>query len=231
MTDHADLLTRADAEARNINLPKSAQVLLAELAAALREDEREHGSRAPGLARRAGDVIGGFPHAEPTCRGCGVPLTLENAWMTDGCPCNSPLGINNLNETRWRLLMELQQQQSRSLERLEQQLRGQSKARERLEDVIRDIDAHATPIGLLDANDPEGSPAYYAVTVGALHRALGKSGTAPKCPAPEVVAALDEFVKEMQERVIPDIVRAVAERQVLANEARQRILLPKEEAV
>jgi len=57
------------------------------------------------------DVIGGFPVTDPNCAGCGKPLTLENAWMTDGCPCNHPLGINNQNETRWRLLMRLQQLQ------------------------------------------------------------------------------------------------------------------------
>lgn len=65
-----------------------------------------------------GDIIGGFPYAEPNCKGCGKQLTIENAWMTDGCPCNTPLGINSMNETRWRLLMDLQQQQSREIERL-----------------------------------------------------------------------------------------------------------------
>ena len=65
-----------------------------------------------------GDVIGGFPDVSPDCKGCGQPLMIANAWMTDGCPCNSPLGVNNMNEIRWRLLMELQQMQSRELERL-----------------------------------------------------------------------------------------------------------------
>ena len=62
------------------------------------------------------DYIGGFPTQEPDCRGCGKPLLLENAWMTDGCPCNHDLGVNNMNETRWRLLMQLQQNQSRKLD-------------------------------------------------------------------------------------------------------------------
>jgi hypothetical protein len=62
------------------------------------------------------DIIGGFPYAEPNCKGCGKPLQMHNAWMTDGCPCNSKLGINSMNETRWRLLMELQQLQARDLE-------------------------------------------------------------------------------------------------------------------
>jgi hypothetical protein len=57
-------------------------------------------------------VIGGFPNVDPNCKGCGKPMVIENAWMTDGCPCNHPLGINNQNETRWRLLMRLQQLQS-----------------------------------------------------------------------------------------------------------------------
>lgn len=62
------------------------------------------------------DIIGGFPYAASDCKGCGKPLIVDNAWMTDGCPCNSLLGINSMNETRWRLLMELQQSQSRQLE-------------------------------------------------------------------------------------------------------------------
>lgn len=61
------------------------------------------------------DVIGGFPIVDPNCSGCGKPLTIENAWMTDGCSCNSGLGVNSMNETRWRLLMELQQRQAREL--------------------------------------------------------------------------------------------------------------------
>lgn len=64
------------------------------------------------------DIIGGFEYAYPACLGCGRPLTIENAWMTDGCPCNSVLGVNNRNETRWRLLMQLQQQQSTAMEAL-----------------------------------------------------------------------------------------------------------------
>lgn len=64
---------------------------------------------------RKGDIIGGFPIVDPKCQGCGKSLLLANAWMTDGCPCNSPLGVNSMNETRWRLLMELQQIQRRRL--------------------------------------------------------------------------------------------------------------------
>lgn len=64
------------------------------------------------------DIIGGFPEQSLNCKGCGKSLLIENAWMTDGCPCNSRLGINSMNETRWRLLMQLQQQQSREIERL-----------------------------------------------------------------------------------------------------------------
>jgi hypothetical protein len=49
--------------------------------------------------------------------------------------------------------------------------------------AIADIDAHATPIGLLNPDDPDGSPLHYAVTTGSLHRALGKAYTAEKCDA------------------------------------------------
>ena len=68
------------------------------------------------------DIIGGFPITSDYCFGCGQSLDIKNAWMTDGCPCNSKLGINSLNETRWRLLMQLQQQQSRLLETLRKDL-------------------------------------------------------------------------------------------------------------
>jgi len=40
---------------------------------------------------------------------------MENAWMSEGCPCNSKPGCNTINGTRWRLLRDLQQQQSDEL--------------------------------------------------------------------------------------------------------------------
>ncbi len=36
--------------------------------------------------------------------------------MEDGCPCNTPAGVNNLNLYRWNLLHKLQQQQSQELD-------------------------------------------------------------------------------------------------------------------
>ena len=57
-------------------------------------------------------VIGGFPIVSDFCHGCGEQLLVGNAWMADGCPCNTPLGVNSMNETRWRLLMQLEQQRS-----------------------------------------------------------------------------------------------------------------------
>lgn len=70
------------------------------------------------------DTIGGFPSVSHNCLGCGQPLTVENAWMTDGCPCNTSLGVNSMNETRWRLLMELQQRQSHDLDKLRTAVRS-----------------------------------------------------------------------------------------------------------
>lgn len=36
-----------------------------------------------------------MPADQPAvCKGCGQPLKAENAWMEDGCPCNSPKGCN-----------------------------------------------------------------------------------------------------------------------------------------
>lgn len=66
------------------------------------------------------DIIGGFPYADAHCKGCGKPLDINNAWMTDGCPCNTNLGVNSMNETRWRLLMHLQQKQSLENEQLKE---------------------------------------------------------------------------------------------------------------
>lgn len=51
------------------------------------------------------------------CNGCGKPFVIENAWMEDGCPCNSAQGINDNNMRRWKLLHDLQQQDSRALEK------------------------------------------------------------------------------------------------------------------
>lgn len=70
------------------------------------------------MNRQDADVIGGFPIVSPNCLGCDKPLELQNAWMTDGCPCNSKLGVNNTNETRWRLLMQLQQHKAKCCEHL-----------------------------------------------------------------------------------------------------------------
>lgn len=60
-------------------------------------------------------VIGEFPLKSKTCIGCGEELLVDNAWMTDGCPCNSPLGVNDTNQVRWLLLMELQQKHAEAL--------------------------------------------------------------------------------------------------------------------
>lgn len=39
------------------------------------------------------------------CRGCGQPLLEDNCWMYDGCPCNSPAGVNAGNQiiSDWRI--------------------------------------------------------------------------------------------------------------------------------
>ena len=51
------------------------------------------------------------------CNGCGKPLEVANAWMEDGCPCNTRAGVNDDNLHRWRLLHQLQQQQSTESQR------------------------------------------------------------------------------------------------------------------
>lgn len=41
---------------------------------------------------------------ESKCFGCGEPLLAANAWMEDGCPCNTAAGVNAGNEliSEWR---------------------------------------------------------------------------------------------------------------------------------
>lgn len=53
--------------------------------------------------------------SEQACYGCNKPLFLRNAWMEDGCPCNTPAGVNNRNLYRWKLLHDLQQKESSEL--------------------------------------------------------------------------------------------------------------------
>ena len=65
---------------------------------------------------------------EQPCAGCGKPLLLENAWMEDGCPCNTPAGVNNLNLYRWKLLHDLQQKDSRDLAAAQVALAAEHKA-------------------------------------------------------------------------------------------------------
>ncbi|MGW1744532.1 hypothetical protein ACWCRD_02720 [Streptomyces sp. NPDC002092] len=78
--------------------------------------------------------------------------------------------------------------------------------------AILDIDAHATPIGLANQDDPDGNPHHYAVTVGALHRALGKVGnTAASCTAE---AERDGAYRERAHLVA--LVASVAEQAVIA---------------
>lgn len=68
------------------------------------------------------DSICGFPTYKPYCLGCKAPLLLEHAWMSEGCPCNSKAGCNTINGTRWRLLRDLQQQQSDDIDTLRAQV-------------------------------------------------------------------------------------------------------------
>ena len=80
--------------------------------------------------------VSGFPVVQSICMGCGKTLLLENAWMTDGCPCNSVLGVNSMNETRWRLLMQLQQSQAIENESIKGEL-----AHMRTTDAVQDRQA------------------------------------------------------------------------------------------
>lgn len=34
------------------------------------------------------------PNIPEKCNACGKPLLLENLYVDDGCPCNTPRGVN-----------------------------------------------------------------------------------------------------------------------------------------
>lgn len=34
------------------------------------------------------------PNIPSKCKSCGEPLLLENLYVDDACPCNSPRGVN-----------------------------------------------------------------------------------------------------------------------------------------
>ncbi|WP_314411406.1 hypothetical protein [Streptomyces sp. DSM 40484] len=71
--------------------------------------------------------------------------------------------------------------------------------------AVLDIDAHATPIGQADPADPDAGPQHYVVTVGALHRALGKVGhTAPACPAEAAVERVRNYLQPHLRHVAVD---------------------------
>jgi hypothetical protein len=75
----------------------------------------------------AGVSVGGEP-TDSNCSGCGAALAKENAWMEDGCPCNSPRGCNDGNQriSDWRseLLNETKAKLA-EVERENKQLREQ----------------------------------------------------------------------------------------------------------
>lgn len=89
---------------------------------------------------------------ELPCCGCGQPLLIENAWMEDGCPCNTPAGVNNLNLYRWRLLHELQQRQSRELAEAKAAFQQEADIRTDRENVM---DAMGKALGV--AHEPHQS--------------------------------------------------------------------------
>jgi hypothetical protein len=45
----------------------------------------------PDWVRKFTHVMAKFPER---CNGCQEPLLLENLFVDDGCPCNTPRGVN-----------------------------------------------------------------------------------------------------------------------------------------
>jgi hypothetical protein len=98
-------------------------------------------------------MTGSVYYATPEpCRGCGKPLAVDNAWMEDGCPCNTAAGVNNQNAYRWHLLQQLQQRQSRELEAAQSD-RSRVSALEAKRDRLREAIEWAIRLG---SADPDG---------------------------------------------------------------------------
>lgn len=72
----------------------------------------------------------------PYCAGCNAELTLENAWMEDGCPCNNKKHCNTFNWHRWRLLRDLQQQQCHQLAAAKKREAVLREAAEEFRDIV-----------------------------------------------------------------------------------------------
>jgi hypothetical protein len=58
------------------------------------QGEMEHRTRALLLGEEVTRLTESID-APPRCRACGKDLTPECAWVADGCPCNSPRGVNH----------------------------------------------------------------------------------------------------------------------------------------
>lgn len=69
-------------------------------APAVRIDEYLNGEQRDGVFARAGQIYTEHPPLKnpyvylTTCNGCGERLLNENIFVDDGCPCNTPRGIN-----------------------------------------------------------------------------------------------------------------------------------------
>lgn len=92
----------------------------------LSEDERRAMTN-PESATRVGTRETAADASPAPCYGCGKPLLVENAGVYDGCPCNTPRGVNDSNLYRWRLLLERQQEDSRRAEEAERAARADCK--------------------------------------------------------------------------------------------------------
>lgn len=107
------------------------------------------------------------------CYGCGGELILENAWMADGCPCNSPAGCNATNVGRWRLLERLQQEHQRDLSargvqvnQLTANLEQVTAERDELREALERIEKWFGEFPETNKFWPDGSPMSYGTCYG-----------------------------------------------------------------
>ncbi len=153
---------------------------------------------------------------EAICNGCGQPMNVENAWMYDGCPCNSGNGCNDNNPQRWKLLWQLQQQQSREREDLAMLIR-------RLVHKFKDNPVAAKALDYLKRKGLQGSPLREEMTDQQRSEAVTENPIGQPTELEKAAAAIAERDKTIALRVeqLSQSRAAIAERDAMIAELRK----------
>ena len=106
------------------------------------------------------------------CQGCNTPLDPVNAWMADGCPCNSPAGVNAgvLEDWRWFITQQNEQikQAMATLAAAERDVSGFTKRAYANQNKIAELEAEVVRLRNLLQRAYE--------VMAAIHDALAKGG-------------------------------------------------------